>query len=347
MLTLEGHLVHGLGQATKLTQIDWVRHQLIDLVGIDPYPGTVNLVLEDHEIQRRWQTWQALPGHAIEPAAAEFCRARCFPVRISGDIPAAVLLPERKGYPENRVELVAALPIRQYLALGEHARLRVDLCRPLPVKAILFDIDGTLVDSVGAYFEVARVAATAYRYVVTEEHVRHALATGSSFWKAVVPPDAHDRDSVTKALSMHAARDWPRVLKEHAKVFEGLAQTLIRLKSLGIRLGIVSGARREVLDLLAEANLLDLFEIIVLGSDVSKSKPDPEGILKCLELLKVAPGEAVYVGDAPVDIQASRAAGVRVVGVLSGVGTSAMLSMHGPDRIVSSHVKLPDLVVPS
>jgi phosphoglycolate phosphatase len=347
MLTLEGHLVSGLGRSAALTQLDWVRRQLIDLAGIDPYPGTVNLVLKDAAAQWCWQTWQTLPSLTLEPAEAGFCRARCFPVRICGEIPAVVLLPEIRGYPKNQLELVAALPIREHFALAEAARIRVELCQPLPVKAVLFDIDGTLVDSVGAYLEVARIAADAYDYQVTAEHVRQALATGSSFWKTVVPPDLADREAITTALSMHAAREWPRVLKQHGKVFAGLAQTLDVLKALGIRLGIVSGARAEVLELLSVAGLLERFETIILGQDVAQRKPDPEGILKCLGQLKLAPGDAVYVGDAPVDIQASRAAGVRVVGVLSGVGDSAMLSTHGPDRLASSHAKLPALLVPA
>ena len=344
MSVIEGHLVCGLGQSANFTQIDWVRRQLIDLAGIDPHPGTVNLELTDGENRKRWQSWQELPTHTIESAEVGSCRARCYPVRISGRIPAAVLLPDVEGYPENKVELVAALPVRKHLSLDVNALIKVDLCQPLAAKAVLFDIDGTMVDSVGAYLEVARGAAEAFGFEVTEEHVHRALATGSNFWKGVVPPGRSDEDAIVKELSMHAAREWPRVLKEFGKMFAGLAETLDALKALGIKLGIVSGARPEVLDLLRTAGLLDHFEAIVLGSDVSKSKPDPEGLFKCLRQLNVSPAEAVYVGDSPVDIQASRAAGVRVVGVLTGVGDSATLSTHWPDRLASSHTKLPAML---
>lgn len=344
---IEGQLVHGLGQAADLTQIDWVRHQIIDLAGIDPHPGTLNLSLSDEDNLRCWQSWRGLSAPVIEPAEAGFCSVRCYPVRIFGRIPAAILLPDTKGYPENKVELVAALPIRKHLSLEENARIRVDLCRPLAAKVVLFDIDGTLVDSVAAYFEVARCTADSFGLEITEEQVRRALATGSNFWQDVVPPDQCDGDAMRKALTIRAIREWPRVLKEYGKVFEGLAQTLDALKALGIRLGIVSGARREVLELLRAEGILDRFEAIILGSDVTKGKPDPEGIFKCLRQLNVSPAEAIYVGDAPVDIQAGRAAGVRVVGVLSGAGDSAMLSMHWPDRLVVSHTKLSALMVSS
>src|SRR3989304_4543394 len=89
------------------------------------------------------------------------------------------------------------------------------------------------------------------------------LPTGSSFGKGVVPEDRHDAEAIIKALSAHAGREWPRVLREHGKVFEGLAQTLDAIKRMGIRLGIVSGARPEVLELLRRDGILDRFDSIV------------------------------------------------------------------------------------
>ena len=347
MTVIQGQLVRGLGKAADFTQLDWVRRQLIEHAGIDPHPGTVNLALGDTANRTRWRKWRELPGHAMVPADAAFCSARCYPVRIEDRIPAAVVLPEVAGYPEDKLELVAALPVRRHLSLDESALLKVELCRPLVAKAVLFDLDGTLVDSVGAYLEVARNAARLYGLEVTEGHVRHALATGSSFWKGVVPEDRHDAEAIIKALSAHAGREWPRVLREHGKVFEGLAQTLDAIKRMGIRLGIVSGARPEVLELLRRDGILDRFDSIVLAADVSRRKPDPEGIVKCLRELGVASDAAVYVGDTPVDIQASRAAGVRAVAVLTGAGDSVMLSMHWPDRLLSSHARLAEIVEPA
>ncbi|HUX23763.1 MAG TPA: HAD-IA family hydrolase [Burkholderiales bacterium] len=346
MTAIQGQLVRGLGKAAEFTRIDWVRRQLIEYAGIDPHPGTVNLTLCDHANRARWRSWRELPGRAMVPADDAFCRARCYPVRVDGRIPAALVLPEIAGYPEDKLELVAALPLRQHLSLEEGALLKVELCRPLVAKAVLFDLDGTLIDSVGAYLEVARIAAQAQGLEVTEQQVRHALATGSNFWKGVVPGDRHDADAIMQALSAHAMREWPRVLREHGKVFAGIAQTLDAIKRLGIRLGIVSGARPEVLELLRKDGVLDRFDSIVLGTDVSRRKPDPEGIVKCLRELGVAADAAVYVGDTPVDIQASRAAGVHAVAVLSGAGDSAMLSAHSPDRLLSSHARLAEIVEP-
>ncbi len=344
-MIIDGQLVNGLGLAKNLTQIDWVRRQLIDLVGIDPHPGTLNLNLKDDVGLSHWQNWCSMAGESIVPEAPGFCRSRCYPVRIEGRLPAAVLLPESVGYPADKMEIVAALPLRTHLSLTDNARIRVHLCQPLEAEAILFDIDGTLVDSVGAYLEVARLAAEPFGFVVTEKHVRYSLATGNNFWKGLIPQDQSDADAILKELFARANAEWPRVLLEFGTLLKGVAQTLETLQCRGIRLGIVSGARPEVMRLLREEGILDYFDTIILGGDVSRGKPDPEGILKGLSQLNVRPDRALYVGDTPIDIQASHAAGVRSVSVLTGAGDSALLSAHEPERLISSHSKLPNIVV--
>jgi phosphoglycolate phosphatase len=334
---IEGKLARGLGKAADFTQLDWVRRQFVDLAGIDPHPGTVNLdVSEQH--QPLWKDWCALPGEPMQSEDAAFCSARCYAVRIHGRIPGAIVLPQVPDYPAQKLEFVSALPVREHFSLVEGTTVRLELCRPLAAKAILFDLDGTLVDSIGAYLEVARVAAKLYDLEVTEQQVRHALATGTNFWKGMVTDEA-----ARKALFTRAAKEWPRILREHGKVFAGLTETLDALKRRGIALGIVSGARPEVMELLHDVR--DRFDAVVLGPDVSQRKPHPEGILKCLQQLGVAPEAALYVGDTPLDIQASRAAGVQAIGVLTGAGDSALLSAHEPDRLVASHAKLAGILL--
>ena len=341
---IEGRLVRGLGEAARFTGIDWVRRQLVDLAGIDPFPGTVNLLLDDEGNRRRWQRWREGAGARLVREDPAFCDASCWPARVEGRIPAAIVVPQVDDYPPDKVELVAALPLRRHLALVEGERLRVELCRPLAAKAVLFDLDGTIVDTVGAYVEIARVAADAYGFEITEQHVRASLCSGSNFWKGIVPEAHPDGAAVRKALSARAAREWLRVLRERGKLFDGLADTLDALERKGVALAIVSGARPEVLELLREGDLLARFDAVILGAVVARPKPDPEGILKALDALGVAPEDAIYVGDAPIDIQASRAAGVRAVAVLSGAGDSALLSSHEPDRLIASHAKLADII---
>lgn len=341
MAAISGRLVRGLGQAAAFTRLGWVRRHFIDAAGIDPHPGTVNLQVLDEHLPD-WESLRALPGEPMESPDAGYCSARSYPVRIDGRMPGAIVLPQVPDYPQHKLEFVAALPVRQRLALAEGAHLRLEPCAPLVAKAVLFDLDGTLVDSVGAYLEVARVAAMNHGFDVTELQVRQALCSGTNFWKGVIPDGREDGEALRKALFAHAAREWPRILSQHGKPFPGLAATLDELKSRGLALGIVSGARPEVLELLRA--VLERFDAVVLGPDVAQRKPHPEGLLKCLRQLGLQACDALYVGDTPIDIQATRAAGMRAVGVLSGAGDSAALSACEPDRLISSHVRLPAIL---
>lgn len=345
MTIIEGRLVRGLGQGAGFTQIDWVCEQLLALAGIDPYPGTLNLALEDEHHRTRWRNWREQPGQRLTTPQQSSCNARCYPVKIEGCIPAAVILPEVPDYPDAKLEIVAALPLREHLALAEGCRVRVELCRPLPVAAILFDLDGTLVDSTQAFLEVARCAAQPHGLTVTARHVRDSLATGSNFWRDILPRDWPDYASVMKSMTTHARQVWPDILRKHGKIFAGSAEILAALKRQGIRLAVVSGAYSAVLELLRASDLLEMFDAVVLGSDVAKPKPDPEGIHKCLRQLGVAADAALYVGDTPIDVQACRAAGVYAIGVLTGAGTSASLSAQAPDRLIGTLAGLPDCVV--
>ncbi len=344
MGSLSGTLVSGLGKAADFTRLDWVRGQLIELAGIDPHPGTLNVLLDEEPVRASWRDLRSGAGELMDPPDAAFFRARCYPARIAGRVPAAIVFPEVPGYPEDKLELVSALHVRDHLSLAEGERIEVELCQPLKARAVLFDIDGTMVDSIDAYHEVARRAAEPFGLKITAQHVRQALATGSNFWKGIVPDETQDCDAIRKQLTAHAVREWPAVLRDHCRLFEGLLHTLDALKKAGMMLGIVSGARPEVLELLQTEKVLDRFDAVLLGADVSKRKPHPEGLLKCVEKLGVAPQEAIYVGDTQVDILASRAAGVQSIGVLTGAADCATLTACWPDRLAASHSRLPALI---
>jgi phosphoglycolate phosphatase-like HAD superfamily hydrolase len=90
---------------------------------------------------------------------------------------------------------------------------------------------------------------------------------------------------------------------------------------------------------------MDFFETVITGQDVERRKPDPEGLLKAALALKLKPSEVMYVGDTAVDVQASRAAEMTSVAVLSGAGDSALLSAEGPDRIIYDCARLLEVLI--
>ncbi|MFQ5611611.1 MAG: HAD-IA family hydrolase [Anaerolineae bacterium] len=347
-MTFAGRVVTGLGAGASFTQVTWAREQFLARLGIDPYPGTLNLILDEPADLGRWAELKAQAGQLLASPDPAWCNARCYPVRVGGRVPGAIVFPEVPDYPEAQVEVIAALPLREQLSLADGDRLSLQVSLPLAVRAAIFDVDGTLVDSVEAYRVVAELAAAPHGIEITPEVVRHALNTNHpSFWELVVPDNEPNPAALIDAMKREARRQWPQVLRRHGRVFPGLGRTLETLRDRGMRLAIVTGSHGGSLQPLREAGLLQLFETVVTGRDVERRKPDPEGLHQSLAALGVGPDEAVYIGDTPIDVQASRSAGMASVGVLTGAGDSAQLSTAGPDWVVQTHARLPDILAGS
>ena len=340
-LTLSGRVVTGIGEAASFTQVAWARGQFITKLGIDPHPGTLNLILDNPEELAKWTKIKANAGRVVTTPDPAWCDACCYPIKIANQLPGAILFPEVTGYPEAQVEIIAALPLRDKLSLVDGDNLSLTISQPLSVRAVLFDVDGTLVDSVEAYRVVAERAVASYDIPITIAMIRHALNVNHpNFWEMAVPANQPNRAEVMKRVRKEAMRQWPDILRQYGGLFPGVRETLENLQNRGLRLGIVTGSRGDSMQPLRETGLTDFFETVITGLDVERRKPDPEGLLKATVALGVTPDEVVYIGDGVSDIQASQAAGVASVAVLSGAGDSALLSAEGPDWIIHSHADL-------
>jgi HAD superfamily hydrolase (TIGR01509 family) len=336
VLTFSGRLTTGRGEAAGFTRLEWVKNRFVSDFGIDPHPGTVNLLVDSDGDRQAWSAFQSQPPVAIDPPDSRWCSARGYPIRVDGSLPAAIVLPERPGYPATQVEIVAALPLRQTLGIVDGDIVKVQMCERLAVHAAIFDIDGTLVDSLAAFCIVAEQAAAPYGLTIADSLVKQALNTTASFWDLTVPSDTPNRAATLAALSAETARLWPGVVRAHAHPFPEAASVLQALRARGIKLGIVTGSHGGSLEPLRDAGLIDVFQSIVTGSDVRRRKPDPEGLLRCAAVMDVMPAEAVYVGDTPLDIHAARSAGMFAIGLLGGAGDSAKLSACRPDRMAGT-----------
>lgn len=125
-MILRGRVVSGQKEGADFTQLDWVRTQFKNRLGIDPYPGTLNLRLDEPAELEKWRQVKARGGVVIEPATPQFCQARGFPVLVQrDDTPpesgqrAAIILPDVPGYPDAQVELIAPVHLRKSLELED------------------------------------------------------------------------------------------------------------------------------------------------------------------------------------------------------------------------------------
>ena len=129
--TLLGRLATGIGQGEHFTQLDWARAQFIDRLGIDPYPGTVNMIVDDPHSMPLWVRIKRSPGiRIVNPGDGPHdCHARCYPVTVARSIEGAIVLPEVDNYPSTQVEIIAEIGVRAALRIEDGDPLEIVLKR--------------------------------------------------------------------------------------------------------------------------------------------------------------------------------------------------------------------------
>jgi pyrophosphatase PpaX len=196
---------------------------------------------------------------------------------------------------------------------------------------VLFDLDGTVVDS-GAIILASMRHAT--REVLGRDYSDAELmqAVGGPGLEAQMHALAPDH--VERLVTVYRAHNEP--LHEELEACAGMQDVLLRLHEEGRRLGIVTAKRRSTVDLaFARVPLEHLFETVVGGDETERHKPDPAPLLLAAERLGADPRETAYVGDSPFDVRAAKAAGMYAVAVTWGrIHDRAKLEAEEPDAIV-------------
>lgn len=126
-MQITGRLASGVGEGKHFTRLEWARAQFVTKLGIDPFPGTVNLVVDDPAELEKWTVLRATPGVVIRPPDPQWCDGRCWKVRIGADIDAAIVFPGVPGYPENQIEVIAPVDVRERLKINDGDPLRLDV----------------------------------------------------------------------------------------------------------------------------------------------------------------------------------------------------------------------------
>jgi pyrophosphatase PpaX len=152
------------------------------------------------------------------------------------------------------------------------------------------------------------------------------------------------------AFSPERSEELYRVYREwnHANTaelllaYEGIEEGLVRLRAAGRRLGIVTSKSHDAVALVwgVLPALRDLFDVVVTADDSERHKPDPAPVLVALARLGAGPERACFVGDAPFDLQAGRAAGVTTIAVPWGFFSREALAAEDPDLIVDTPEQL-------
>jgi pyrophosphatase PpaX len=206
---------------------------------------------------------------------------------------------------------------------------------------VLFDLDGTLIDSGEIILSSFRHATQTVLEREIPDEVLAAAVGGSNIYDQM---RAFDEERVEELVRVYREHNEP--LHDDLVAFEGIERVLERLKSEGRQLGIVTAKRRRTVDLaFAILPLERYFDAVVTAEQTEHHKPHPEPVLTALERLGSEPADAAFVGDSPFDMGAGKAAGVFTVAVSWGkIHPVERLRDAGADTVVHSPDELLDVL---
>jgi len=213
----------------------------------------------------------------------------------------------------------------------------------LSVDLIVFDLDGTLVDSLP---DLAAAANYALRQLELPEHppVEHQKMIGGgekNYVRRFLGPD--HQHLFDQALDLYLGH-YSRHLGDQSHVYPGVAETLPRLSSL--KMAVLSNKREDLCQQVVQVmGLAGFFDAVRGGNSYGVLKPSSEGLGALVRELGGEPSRTLMVGDKPEDIQTGRGAGVNTVAVTYGYGDSAKLTAARPDKVLDSFSQLAELLV--
>jgi beta-phosphoglucomutase-like phosphatase (HAD superfamily) len=196
-------------------------------------------------------------------------------------------------------------------------------------KAAIFDVDGTLVDSVDLHAAAWQEAFTHFGHDVSFDQVRSQIGKGGDKLVPVFLSEAEQADHGEAMESWRGDHFKARYLPL-VRPFAAVPELLRRVREAGLKVAVGSSSKQEELETYLDiAGVADLVEAKVSKDDVEQSKPAPDIFQAAAHKLGIDPADAVAIGDSPFDAMAARNAGMTAIGLLSGGFTDDDLRKAG------------------
>ena len=221
----------------------------------------------------------------------------------------------------------------------------------LTVDAVMFDLDGTLIDSVPIYYKIIDIVFAKLGVpAVSREALMEAMDDGEFDWNCVLPEHMKSRKTELTGKARGIVDEIaPAMFHKQIKLIPGTEDLFKEIAITGIKLGLVTSTPAQMMAVkmipLSKAGLEKQLRVIVTADDVRNKKPSAEPLIQCSQKLGVPLKKCVYVGDTRVDIRAGKAAGMKTVGVLSGFDDYDALKKETPDAIIDSIAQLSEILM--
>lgn len=202
----------------------------------------------------------------------------------------------------------------------------------MATHAVIFDLDGTLVDTNAVHAEAWGRSFRALGYDISLARIAPEIGKGGdNLVPSIIGDAADEKDG--DALRARVGEEFLRIASEtHFRIFPGAQDLLRALSKRGIETAIATSGQSKFLDAIARSagtDLRDDVDRVVTASDAEASKPDPDLVVAAVAKLDVERDACVMIGDTPHDGEACRRAGVAFVGVLCGGNSEATLRAAG------------------
>ena len=210
----------------------------------------------------------------------------------------------------------------------------------MDVKAVIFDLDGTLIDNNEYHLQSwIQYLKNQDREISEEEYkARVNGRTNKDVIEYIYRRKMDDEEALVYAHEKEAI--YRELYKQHIRPVAGLMDLLKEIKDLGIPMAIAtSGIQVNIDFMFTHIPMREYFTVIVNSSHIKKGKPDPEIYIKTAELLKVDPASCLVFEDAVVGINSAKAAGMKVIGVLT---THTAGELAGADMLIQDYTELTD-----
>ncbi len=181
------------------------------------------------------------------------------------------------------------------------------------IKAVVFDWDGTLADTLSSHLKVYRQAL---RGIATLSDSDLYLNEGKKSWEILLSAAPQLGERKAKELAREKQRMF-RKLPGSRRLYPGAENLLRKVKAGGLMLGLVTGTTRKNVESVIGKDLKDLFDHITTADETVNSKPHPEPYIRCLEDLGVRPDESIAVENAPLGIESAKRAGMFCIAITS------------------------------
>ena len=206
----------------------------------------------------------------------------------------------------------------------------------------MFDLDGTLIDSVPVYYRLMESILQAVGLPpVPKSVVAEFMIRGRDALELMIPKEMADQKEalIQTCIVVGRRMSW-NMFRDEVELIPGVRKLFSVVGRRNIPIGVVTSTERSNIERkltpLARHGIKDALASVIAIEDALRRKPAPDPLLVCAEQLSVQPQKCLYAGDSRVDIQAGRAAGMLTIGVLTGLDDRETLEQESPTLILDS-----------